>query len=1003
MGRVAEQVAIVGGEGYRNFGLEQRTAARQSLRLRGELDSSGAAFQRHANRIGETVLLYAALGAAAAAATSAVSLASTIDTESRRLEAVLNLSPAQGREFIGGVFDTAVQTATPVEDLLSESDLIASAFAGVTDQAEKQRLSLALLNDVGKITTVTQRDVATETQNLIAIMQLGGLSVEELGAALGQVTAAGNNSSTAIAAILDALNIALPGAKLAGVSIEQLIALTGLFRNETQRAGSEIGNTFKTLFQTITQPEAENNISDLTNGLVSLRDEAGNLRPALEILLEIKSLIDSGSIDPGRLNDIFKAFAPPLNPGAAKDIAIIFDLLDQLPAALREVEKTGGDALTRLVDKLNAALGPQFRILIEEIKQGFFELFGDEIIGTGQALIDLLRSIGAVLHALPPELITGVAGIVALAAAIKGVVFIGGALVNLLGFRGITGALVGAQTAAAAAGTSFGIMAGAAAGLHAVLSRVLPLLIAFAALDLAQQVGASQTGLKADIGASAVGLDAAGLQALRDRLSAQLSPLDDSDPNRKPEGPFSPFIQATDPISALTTDPALREGIAEIDRLLAELEDRGAGAKVSLDDLGEGFIGAADASTTIEEAIASQAEEMERLIAQYTGTAEAAAGMTEAQRIEADAAQLLEATRKGQAADLEKLGERYREGKISAEEFAQGQQIVGQAAELAATLVATAGDRLAEYPLFAAAAAEGNDALTAKVYEMIVASGGSINAISGLIGSLGNLAAANAAVAGSLAANPLVIKIAVSKVSSTDLANNPELSAARRFAQNATGRSVTNPSGSDGVEAQIKSILDNINNFLGGGGAGTSAFGNIPSFSSPSSSSSTSVPKPDILDLGDFDEAMLAQAIDIARRLQSSIPGADDAATGEILNLIKDAEFLQTVNNLDADLLRKAIERLTDIEEARLALEKQRAPMLQSLVVNQGSLSSLTTMPATFNGGTFVGGSGLNANPDTNTISINIGTISGQALTKAQIEKLMYDVFQKALADAAKL
>lgn len=100
---------------------------------------------------------------------------------------------------------------------------------------------------------------------------------------------------------------------------------------------------------------------------------------------------------------------------------------------------------------------------------------------------------------------------------------------------------------------------------------------------------------------------------------------------------------------------------------------------------------------------------------------------------------------------------------------------------------------------------------------------------------------------------------------------------------------------------------------------------------------------------------------------------------------------------------RKSIDRLADLTEAQLALEKQRLPMLQSLVVNQGSLSSLTTMPATFSGGTFVGGSGLNANPDTNTVSINIGTITGQSLTKAQIEKIMYDVFSKALADAAKL
>lgn len=626
----------------------------------------------------------------------------------------------------GGVFNTAISTATPVEDLLAEADLVASAFSHLTDETDKQAKSQELLHRVGQITTVTQRDTAVETENLIALMKLAGIEVENLGGTIGQITAAGNNSSTAIAAILDALTVSIPGANLAGVSIEQLIALTGLFRLETQRAGSSIGSTFATLFQTMTNAEAQANIQDLTNGIVNLRDSSGNLRPVVEIMLEINSLFKEGVIDAGRMQDIFKAMSPPLNPAAAKDVALIFGMLDRLPEALREVETTGAGALDGLVDKLNAALGPQFRILIEEIKSGFSDLFSDDIVNGGQSFIDLMRQIGAFLQSLPPDALRGAAGILAIAAAFGTAHFVGARLFSLLGLRGLTGAFQGAGAAASAAGLGTGVFAGAVAGATVLLSRFLPVLAAYAAIDLAGQVGAQTDALKSQVGGLAVGLDRAGLQALRGRLTSQLTPGSEGSTSTRD-------ARLEDAIGAFTTDPALRDSIAEVDRLLAELDERGGDAKVSLEDLGAGFSGAADASTEFEEAVARQAEEMERLIAQYTGTAEASAGMTEAQRIELEAAQLLEATRKGQADDLEKLGERYREGKISAEEFAQGQQIVSQAAELAAQLVATAGDRLAEYPIFAAAAAEGNEALTAKVYEMIVASGGSINAIAGLI------------------------------------------------------------------------------------------------------------------------------------------------------------------------------------------------------------------------------------------------------------------------------
>lgn len=1013
-----QQITAAGGPAFGRFNSSTAAAATglnainpaaaasaQALRQqRAALDSTSQAFQRHAGRIQETILLYAAFAAVAAGAVSAVSLATTIDTESRRLEAVLALDPAQGREFVSGVFRAGIATATPTEELLSEADLIASAFAGVTDEADRQRLSLELLNRVGQTTTVTQRDVATETQNLIAIMQLGGLTVEGLGVALGQVTAAGNNSSTSISAILDALNIAIPGAKLAGVTIEQLIALTGLFRQETQRSGSEIGNTFKTLFQTITQPEAENNISDITGGLVELRDEAGNLRPALEILLQIRALIDSGAIDPGKLNDIFKAFAPPLNPGAAKDIAIIFDLLDQLPAALREVETTGSSALDSLVEKLNAALGPQFRILVEELKAGFFELFGDDIINSGQTLIDIVRSLGAIIGSLDPNLVRAIGSFIALAVALKGIVFIGGSLLSLLGVRGITTAFAGAGAAAAAAGVSTGIFASAVGSAVVVLGRFLPLLAAWMAIDFAQQVGEQQNALRSQIGGLTEGLDREGLLALRGEIEGQITPkrgsVDTTDLGATNLGLIPARIAAfgADLITGTTVDPALKDGLTEIDRLLALLDERGDGATITLDDLSTGFTEGGAASQEITDAMSAQADELEHLIEGYLNGATASGEMAEAQRLEAETAALLEATRVKQAEDLSTLAERLREGKITAEEFAQGQQLVAQAAELAAQLVALQGGELAKYPLFAAAAAEGNDKLVQKVYDLIVASGGSIGAIGGLIGQLGSLAAANATVADSLANNPLIITIGTRTI--TLKPGELIRGSTRRGGVGRFGAAAN-------AESEVEAILDSINSLVGGFGTGTAAFGNLPSIGSSGGGggSSAATRQPGLFDLNEFPADKLAKAIALAQRLQSSIPGANKAAKDEVLNIVKDAQFLKQIKGLDDALLRKAIEQLTDVEKARLEEEKRKNAtneILRNLSVNAGPLGALISAPTLFG----VGGSipaGLNFDPNSGqfVVNVNFGDITG--MSEQDLLKKINDVIVNAIRNGLRL
>lgn len=1002
------QIAQQGGGQFAHFGQEAKAGADALKGTRAQLDSTSAAFQRHVGRISETILVYASFAAAATAAVSSINLATTLDRESRRLEAVLDIPTGQGREFTQQVGQVAVSTVTPFEDLISQEDLIASAFADTEDPIKRQAQALELTNDVGRVTTVTQRDVATETENLISIMRQANVPVEKLGDVLGKVTVAGNNSSTSIGAILDALQIAIPGAKTAGVNLEQLISLIGVFRQTTQRDGNSIGNTFKTLFQTITDQKAQKNLKEITDGMVDVRDASGNLRPALDILVQLKSLIDSGAISAAKLPEVFKALAPPLNPGAAADIKLLFDSLDQLPAEFRKVQDAGDAALDALVRKINAALGPQFQQFIEQIKVGFNNLFGQDIVNSGQSLIDFLRLLGDVLNALPPDVVRTAGEFVALFAGLRLGGFVLKSTISLLGFGGIA-------TAATEGGVALTGMARAGAVLQGVLTRLIPVAVAFAAVDIAQGVAD-----RADIEGIQKKLVS---QGLLQRGSKQELTLDVA--NNKDIITGLPFTDQERENARLQTQQSLtpdqlanaerfNQVLAQLDKtgdlnaesfklLSAAVFDANGNIKTTAVSMGDML----NAAIAVTDANGDQATSLDALFKKYLDAANAASQLTAAQRQEAQATQLSAGLADDYGKSLEKLNDRQRKGKISADEYQQGLSQLSHAQDLAGQLVAALGDRLRTLIPELANAGEGNDALAAAVFNMIVTAGDNMPVIDQLISKIVGIAVATNEAAAIAAANPIVIRTIIAPPQrGTDTGqatlHGGFFEGADLSGDKAVGTRQSGTSPADiqkQIESQITALIQGLSNALRTGSSG--AFGTGPSSTSKGAGAGTSK---SVLDLGDFPVDKLAQAIALAQKLQAAIPGASKDAKGDVIDIIKDASFVKEIKNLDSDLLRKAIDHLAEIEKARLDLEKQRIPLLSNLVVNQGPLSSLITQPAAFGtNGAFVGGSGFNSNPDDQGITVNIGTISGQALTAAQIKQLMIEAITKALSEAAKL
>ena len=360
--------------------------------------------------------------------------------------------------------------------------------------------------------------------------------------------------------------------------------------------------------------------------------------------------------------------------------------------------------------------------------------------------------------------------------------------------------------------------------------------------------------------------------------------------------------------------PAKQEALTK-----AILDSNGAikTTKVTLDD----FSGALSQTSG---ATANLASEFDQQSASAQASAQALAEQTQQQRLSTDAARLEAAIAGDVSTTLQNLLKRYQDGKISASDYAKSQDDVSRASKLAAQLVAAAGTELARFPIFAGAAAKGQDALTQAVFKMIVQSSSNLPVFDQLIGRIVSLGAAAAGAAAIANANPIIIRTIIAPPVS---ANAHTVAGGFSEGLDQTGQVVHNvptssSSTTSGILAQLNSLLAGFVKSLSGGT--NAALGIGPS----SSGGSGSKPQASIVDIGDLPKEKLADAIALAIRLRNAIPGQTAADKNDIVNLLKGADFLKQVKGVDSDLLRRAIEELTNIESSGSKRSNRFSPTL---------------------------------------------------------------------------
>ena len=804
-----------GGDAVEFFG--QRVQA-----LPPTLSNLAQGMLNHGRRVAEGLFIYEALGRAMSAVGDQITLINNLAREQIRFSAVSGgLGAGGNNKFLSGLQDIAVRTNTPMDELAAQIDTVGAAMINNGDAAVRMADSQQFLNDVGQFTNITQRDLASETENLLGIYSMAEDSVGGFSDRLGRIVLAGRNSSKIISGVTDVISEAGRSARATGFDFDFLASVGGQMVQDLigTMSGSEIGGMLNTIIGRLTDPDVIDNIQDLTKGVIAFSNADGTLRNTHDILIDIFQGIESGVISAEAAPRVLDQIVPPLNPGAR---AFVAALQRNIPEALADMDRIAGGSAENakaLSDALVSGPGERFAASMKDVSAALTGIFTDEVISAGNTFAGMLTTLANILGAGESgggiggsilSLITRLGifaagvGIVSFAwrnlsamlfagqrrmEAIRTAVFAAtgmtdlnsGALQRNAGAAKLSAAdqarwalSAEASTIAATRATTsiftlrgaYAALQGTLAGVLGVAKGLLPVLIAMAAFELPGQI--SDAFAAGDIQSSAAPKRSRfSEQDLERALSAVTGPT----------GAINEFLLTNVIDSPTGLSKNQRQNILEVAKALVQLEKQGKLTAESQKAIEEQVVSAT--GVIKEEVISADSlvASMDLMI-DATGTgkgewdaytaalADAEEQMNALTSAEERAAQALiinAGLSDVRAAAMMRLNEQLRSGEITVDEWSEGQSNAAKASESAAAFIAAYGDQLALIPGLQERIAQTGEPAAEALMGMLMDNPDTINERIGLLDYMVELADTQADLAEQAENNPVVYSIETEK------------------------------------------------------------------------------------------------------------------------------------------------------------------------------------------------------------------------------------------------
>ena len=244
----------------------------------------------------------------------------------------------------------------------------------------KQPQILKQMPTILNLATAAEEDLSSTATIATSILRAFDFEAKDMPRVADALTTAFTNSGTSLSSLGETMQYAASTARNFHLSIEQTATMAGILSN-VGHVGSEAGTAMRNIFLRLTTPIRSSQKAMEALG-VSAYDQAGNLRPILQILADIKE--SSAKMTEQKRNAIFgdlfgvRALGPAmdiLNRFGSGELRQLQKAMDDAGGAtertatiMRNNGKTATDILMSAVSGLNIAVGEMLEPSLNELK-----------------------------------------------------------------------------------------------------------------------------------------------------------------------------------------------------------------------------------------------------------------------------------------------------------------------------------------------------------------------------------------------------------------------------------------------------------------------------------------------------------------------------------------------------------------------------------------------------------------------------------------------------------
>ena len=199
-----------------------------------------------------------------------------------KINTILGGTNAEIAKFGTGIFEVAKRTGTAFDQVAEGALELARQGLSVEETLTRVEASLKLVRVAG---VDSEQAVAGLTAAIKGFAN-AGITVAEVADKLAEVD---TKFAVSTEDLINGLERASASARVAGVSLDELLAIITTVQERTQRGGAVIGNAFKTIFARVQRTDTLKLLQDLG---IEVLDSSGNVRAAIPIFQDLAVVLN---------------------------------------------------------------------------------------------------------------------------------------------------------------------------------------------------------------------------------------------------------------------------------------------------------------------------------------------------------------------------------------------------------------------------------------------------------------------------------------------------------------------------------------------------------------------------------------------------------------------------------------------------------------------------------------------------------------------------------------